>query len=141
MEKLKRELVKAYTLPNLALCDRLTAWINNSEPKVLVSNFLGLRATIEDQDKAGWQAMPERMPLQGWAEVQQQYLAWRKKRLTSKRWLSAIIQNLWDVAWDLWDRLNSIIHDSDSNLAEQPQCREVEEEFNKGPSTVTSEAK
>ena len=143
MDKLKKELVTAHTLPNLAevLRDRLTAWQSNSAPTVPFSNFLGLRTTIEDQDRVGWQAMLEGMPVFGWEEVQQRYLVWRKKRSTGKRWLLAIIQNLWDIAWDLWDHRNNILHDTDTNLAEQQQNKELEEEFNKGPNTVTREAK
>ena len=44
MDKIKRELVIAHTLPNLAevLCDCLTAWRINSAPAVPVSNFSGI---------------------------------------------------------------------------------------------------
>jgi hypothetical protein len=100
-----------------------------------------LRATIDAQDKVGWQAMLEGLPVHGWAEVQHRYLVWRKKRRTGKRWLSSIIQKLWDVAWDLWDHRNRILHDTDTNLAAQQQRREIEEEYSRGSSTVTQEAK
>jgi hypothetical protein len=48
---------------------------------------------------------------------------------------------MWDVAWDLWDHRNGILHDKDVNIAEQQQNKEVEEEINLGPSTATREAK
>jgi hypothetical protein len=143
MDQFKKELVMAHTLPNLAdvLCNRLSAWRYNVTPTVSVSNFLGLRQTIEDQERVGWQAMLAGIPVIGWAEVQQRYLVWRKKRKTGKRWLSAIIQKLWNVAWDMWDHQNSILHDSDINEAEQQLNREVEEEFTRGSHTVTREAR
>jgi hypothetical protein len=140
MENLKVALVKACTHPNIVevLIDRLTSWRYDLEPSsITVSNFLGLRATVECQDRIGWQAMLEGTPVIGWAEVQQRYLEWRKKRRTG----SAVIQKMWDVAWDLWDHRNGILHNKEVNIAEQQQDREVEEEFNLGPSTVTREAK
>ena len=142
MENLKVTLVKACTHPNIieVLIDRLTAWRYDLEPSIPVSNFLGLRATIECQDRIGWQAMLEGTPVIGWAEVQQRYLEWRKKRRTGKRWLLAVIQKMWDVAWDLWDHRNGILHNKEVNIAEQQQDREVEAEFSLGPSTVTREA-
>ena len=45
------------------------------------------------------------------------------------------------MAWDLWEHRNSILHDTNTNLASQQQCREIEEEFRRGKSTVTREAK
>ena len=36
---------------------------------------------------------------------------------------------------------SSILHNTDTNLASQQQCREIEEEFRRGNSTVTREAK
>jgi hypothetical protein len=104
-------------------------------------NFLGLRATIDSQDKIGWQAMLKGSPVLGWAEAQQRYLKWQKEHKTGKQWLSAIIQKLWKVAWDLWDHRNNILHNSDVNIADQQQRLEVKEEFKRGPSTVTGKAK
>jgi hypothetical protein len=65
MERLKQEMTQACTLPNLieVLCNRLTAWRNDVAPTVPVSNFLGLRATIAEQDNVGWQAMLEGLPV------------------------------------------------------------------------------
>jgi hypothetical protein len=143
MGKFKDELVKLHTLPNLVevLCNRLTAWRHDLEPTVKVSHFLGLWATIEHQERVGWQAMLEGMPVQSWEEVQQRYFAWRKKQQTGKRWLVAIIQKLWDVAWDLWEHRNSILHDSDMNVAEQQLNLVVTVKYNMGPQTVTREAR
>ena len=41
----------------------------------------------------------------------------------------------------MWDHRNSILHDTDVNISEQQQQCAVEEEFDKGPGTVTTEAK
>ena len=142
MANFRQELVRAYTLPDLeeVLCERLTAWRNNVAPTLEASHFLGLRVTIDAQDRVGWQAMLEGLPVHGWAEVQHRYLVRREKRRTGKRCLSSIIQKFWGVAWDLWDHRNSILHDTDTNLASQQQCREIEDEFRRGESTVTREA-
>jgi hypothetical protein len=144
MGKFKDELVKLHTLPNLVevLCDCLTAWRHDLEPTVEESHFLGLWTMIENQEKVGWQAMLEGMPVQGREDVQQRYFVWRKKRQTAgKRWLVAINQKLWDVAWDLWEHRNSILHESDRNVAEQQLNLEVTVKYNMGPQTITREAR
>jgi hypothetical protein len=41
----------------------------------------------------------------------------------------------------MWDHWNRILHDTDVNMAEQQQCKEVEDEFGRGAETVTKEAK
>jgi hypothetical protein len=42
----------------------------------------------------------------GWSEVQHRYYEFLDSRRTGLRWLTALIQKLWDVAWDMWDHRN-----------------------------------
>ena len=45
-----------------------------------------------------------------WRQAQQEYYHRISSRRTGKRWVSALIRKLWDVAWDLWDHRNNQIH-------------------------------
>ena len=56
IQKLGQWMLKQRTLPNLAaiICHRLSAWRNQAGPTVTVSPFLGLRGTVNAQDKVGW---------------------------------------------------------------------------------------
>ena len=114
---LRQWMIQQKTLPNLVMviCDRLSAWRNNSRPTIMVSSFLGLRSTVQSQEDVGWRSLLEGLPVRGWAEVQQRYYEFIGSRKTGERWLTALIQKLWDVAWDLWDHRNSVVHDKDSN--------------------------
>ena len=103
IQKRGQWMIKQKTLPNLAaiICDRLSAWRNQASPTVTVSPFLGLRGMVNAQDKVGWRALLEGCPVQGWAEVQQWYFEWIHNWRSGERWLVALIQKLWEVAWDM----------------------------------------
>ena len=143
IRKLHLWMLKAKTLPNLAavICDRLSAWQNNSSPIIQVSFFLGLRDTVKAQEIVGWRAFLEGCPVVGWSEVQQRYYEWIKSKKSGERWLSALIQKVWDVAWDLWDHRNNVAHDKDSGLRLQQLRKDIEEQFELGSATVTQDAK
>ena len=38
------------------------------------------------------------------------------QRRTGRRWLTSVIQKLWDIAWDMWDDRNSIVHDKEQGI-------------------------
>jgi hypothetical protein len=48
-----------------------------------------------------------------WQEIQAQYFRERGKQNLGMRWISALIQNIWQVAWDQWEHRNAILHNSD----------------------------
>ena len=143
IRKLRQWMTKQKTLPNLAavVCDRLSAWRHESTPKVHVSPFLGLRDMIKAQDNAGWRCVLEGIPVTGWSEVQQRYYEWIGSRKTGERWLTAFIQKLWDVAWDLWEHRNSVAHHKEISQHFQQLQRAIAEEFELGPASVTQEAR
>ena len=89
----------------------------------------------------GWQAFLEGTPVKQWAEVQQCYYDWIKSKKSGERWLTAIIQKVWDVAWDLWEHRNSIMHAKDSSAQLMKLQMEIKAEFEMGPATVTTDAR
>ena len=143
IRKLRSWMMKSKTLPNLTaiICDRLTAWRNTSSPVVQVSYFLGLRDTVNAQEKVGWRSFLEGFPVRGWAEVQQRYYEWIRCKNSGERWLASLIQKVWDVAWDMWDHRNSVLHGNESSLLLLQLRRGIEEQFELGSSSVTKDAK
>jgi hypothetical protein len=143
MARVKEWMRKEKTQPSLAavICDRLSAWRYGTEPIVNPSTFLGLRAATDNQEKVGWEALLEGAPAIGWREVQQAYLEWLGSRKTGERWLSALIQKLWDVAWDLWSHRNRILHDKDNNARITDQIQQIRDQFTAGRSGLTQDAK
>jgi hypothetical protein len=53
-----------------------------------------------------------------WQEIQAQYFRDIGKQNSGLRWTSALIQKIWQVAWDQWEHMNVIIHNSE-NLVTQ----------------------
>ena len=37
-----------------------------------------------------------------WIGIQDDFLRWNSRRTTGERWISRLIKQLWEVAWDLW---------------------------------------
>ena len=57
----------------------------------------------------GDHAFAEGSVIQWWVEVLVQYsLRMACSKRLEWRWMVAVIQKLWDVAWDLWEQLNGI---------------------------------
>ena len=86
IRKLRSWMSAQKTQPNLAdvVCDRLTAWRLGSNPTVSVLPFLGLSEAVQLQDRVGWQAFLEGLPVRQWAEVQQCYYEWIKSKSPAK---------------------------------------------------------
>jgi hypothetical protein len=54
------------------------------------------------------------------------------RRRTGLRWLTALIQKLWDVAWDMWDHRNRVLHDQENWSHATLQIQQITDEFAKG---------
>lgn len=64
-----------------------------------------------------------------WEQHQTQYYITNRLRRSSKQWVTALIKKLWDVAWDLWQFRNRIVHDGDQGLLKLQLQQEIQEEF------------
>ena len=116
----------------LVICEHLSAWRYDKTPPVRRTNFLGLSDIMKKQEEIGWQAFLEGTPATGWGEVQQRYFDWIGSKKTGKRWLTSVIQKMWDIAWDLWDHRCKILHNKDSSILHARQEDDIKTEFDKG---------
>jgi hypothetical protein len=53
-----------------------------------------------------------------WATTQQRYYNLLKSPRTRRRWAIAIITKLWNVAWDLWEHRNGILHEKENLITQ-----------------------
>lgn len=53
-----------------------------------------------------------------WAIIQQRYYQLLKSRRTGIRWTIALIKMLWDVAWELWEHRNEVLHEKENATSE-----------------------
>jgi hypothetical protein len=72
----------------------------------------GTKAAVAEQDKIGWYNMLLGRLSTKWMDAQQKYLESIGKRTTGKRWTIPIISRLWDIAWDMWQHRNHVIHNT-----------------------------
>jgi hypothetical protein len=95
---------------------------------------------VQKQDEVGWQSLLEGRPSLGWSEVQQRYYEWIGSRRSGLRWLTALIQKLWDIAWDMWDNRNRVLHEQEHSVARDLQIQQITAEFDMGPSGLAPAA-
>jgi hypothetical protein len=117
LRRLHDKLLSLGTEPNIttAILHYLRSWYNSSAPSLRIDpTALPLLAqAIEDQNQIGWyNFILGRLSL-SWADCQQRFLQSLGRRSTSRRWVIALIRQLWEVAWDMWSNRIGIIHRSD----------------------------
>ena len=74
--------------------------------------FDGIKDIFEGQAEIGWRPLLGGCLAEQWARVQGTYLKWCGSRKSDRRWATALIKKLWDVAWDQWDDKNGAIHNT-----------------------------
>ena len=68
------------------------------------------------------------------------YYTWAGKSRTGRRWAVALIQKLWDIAWDLWEHRNGHVHrTTPNNLALINAAARIRHEYAAGSALLTAE--
>jgi hypothetical protein len=73
---------------------------------------------LQEQHLVGWGRFFEGWAVKSWAILQQQYYGVIHSRRTGQRWLVAILQKLWNTAWDMWEHRNGILHDKENQVTQ-----------------------
>ena len=45
-----------------------------------------------------------------WKDIYHLYLKYLGAKISGLRWISSLIEKLWDMAWDAWNNFNHILH-------------------------------
>ena len=101
-----------------------------------------LRRALEAQLKlGGWNTMMGRMSKQ-LTEWQANHLKQSKSRKTGHRWTVAIIKKLQEVAWDMWEHRNGVLHENPDKHHRKHDLEEadaaIEKEWERGPRGLLS---
>ena len=64
------------------------------------------------QATIGTRSFGEGLLSRHWQLVQRRHNLQKGGHETSKRWVSKLIQHLWDISWNMWDKRNDEIHNS-----------------------------
>ena len=63
-----------------------------------------------------------------WSAAQALFLPFTKSPKTSRQWTTALIQKLFNVAWDQWEHRNKYLHDSE-NKFDQEEVKQTDEKI------------
>ena len=67
---------------------------------------------INCQGKITWRSFWDEYISHEWGAIQKSYLDWTDSKQTGKRWVTGLIQQLWEVEEAAWIYRNSILHDT-----------------------------
>ena len=74
-------------------------------------------ALLQAQSAVGWGRFFEGWVVLQWTEQQHQYYKVIRSHRTGRRWTIAILQKLWNTAWDMWEQWehqNGILHEQEN---------------------------
>jgi hypothetical protein len=75
-----------------------------------------LMAALQEQNRIGWHRFFEGWLSPKWLEAQQRYYSATKSSKTSRWWVTALIQKLWETAWDLWEHRKEVLHEQENQV-------------------------
>jgi hypothetical protein len=97
------------------------------------SSFFVFDELIQQQSNIGWRRFFEGWFCTDWALLQQAYYKSIKSHRSGKRWTIALITKLWNIAWDLWEHRNGVLHNCQNTVVDREDRatnRDVAEAFN-----------
>ena len=83
-----------------------------------------------------WQVLIEGVLPQQWVSYQDTYYQSTGKLSNGKRWATQLILKLLNIAWDLWEHRNGIVHTKDQNQLLQSVNSEIANVIHNGPPSV-----
>ena len=136
-DSLQEMMVDAKTHPIIMkhIMDSLTAWVNDDPlPQPTGSNEL--RLALQGQNNIG----PFNMILgriHSDLEVRQdKYYRSKNLKRSGRRWTIELIKKLQDVAWDMWDHRNSVLHNNPTRHFQADEAKkaaqDIEKEWKRG---------
>lgn len=91
-----------------------------------------ISAVAAKQAALGWNNFFEGFLVKDWSMVVKQQLGRMRSRRSSRRWTSALIRKLWQIAWDLWEHRNGYLHARDNSVLTRQLEAEIRKQFNLG---------
>jgi hypothetical protein len=116
LETLVKDLAKRHTHTGLTrlLLSRLLEWKTRTPRKALRTMEHDLQELQDAQDDIGWDKFMFGNIAVLWQKIQAQYCREIGKQNSGLRWKSALIQKIWNVAWEQWEHRNAILHNSEN---------------------------
>jgi hypothetical protein len=137
---------------NRALSD-LQSWLDNSDSHPALSALIieglrqwrygdtaviakfrvpWIRELARKQGECGWRNFFEGMLLRDWYDAIRDHFQTIHSKKSPRRWISALIRKMWQIAWDLWEHRNGFLHDKDTTIISIQTDAKIVQEFNIG---------
>jgi hypothetical protein len=119
LQNLEINLCRLQAPPNLptALISLLDSWRNKQRFQVNPAWDTVTRSMIKAQQLIGGKLTLEGCIHSSWKDTMHQYLSGLSSKVNGERFVTSIIKHLWQIAWDMWDHRNKVLHESDTNEA------------------------
>jgi hypothetical protein len=110
VEALRKLLRQLQTDPRITkvIIEGLNGWRQGVETRY--NSRFSAEQAADLQTEMGWKHFFEGRLHKQWRLLQERYFLRLSIRRSGKRWAGAIIKKLWDIAWDLWEQRNGILH-------------------------------
>ena len=91
---------------------QVRAWMTNTIPtqRVIPQE---LRAAVRAQHSLGWNQFMKGRIVKDWAPIQEADFTRRRLRNSGKTWSAGLTSAIWELAWQMWDHRNEILHNTD----------------------------
>ena len=113
MDQLHEWMLRHDAAPELAkaIINGLHSWRNNHPPDTTTYSLPHLNAAVMTQTQIGWKGFIHGFLATEWEAAQSNYLQFKNKRITGKRWKEALIKKLWQTIWSIWRYRNGLVHE------------------------------
>ena len=94
----------------VAITTHMTAWRNDSKAPGLDDDIELTKLLIPSQQVLGWHLFLDGCLHISCSRIYETRIQNHNSKLSPRRWTSALIKKLWEVAWIIWDHWNGILH-------------------------------
>jgi hypothetical protein len=119
----------------------LQKWRTGEDMATLSTEIPWLKEVLSKQNECGWRNFFEGLLVTGWQKAISIHLARIGSPKSSKRWISALIRKMWQVAWDLWEHRNGYLHEAENSLISQQVNRDIDRQYQLGFHTLDRETR
>ena len=117
IQKLETWLEQQSTAPDIIriIIENHMAWRSDRRSVPYLGPHPHLRTAQLEQLSIGWENFLRGFVTTTWCEAQHNYFLHLQSKKTGQRWLTALIQKLWAISWDMWRFHNGILHSNSTN--------------------------
>lgn len=119
----------------MAICGSLRAWHDRTPFPAIQTGNTALTRALNLQDKMGWDSFIDGFQAIHWRTAHQLYLDQSQSQKSSMKWKSIVQRKIWQIAWEMWEHRNSVLHNNDASthrIDAEELTSEIRDEHQRG---------